>query len=168
MVRNNSQQRTRGDIDYWMNSRVRRQGIISMSWYIWQMKWWELVIVICQIRGIAHLRGDATLATLVSSFPLDFSSIEEVGVHKIGLSSFELPGGHQPQNPILSKKLLPHQERIQITFHGGRLLMPLLKFGLQWEQIVYLPAHYLLQSFLMVRLLSSMTPTTRKALCDRF
>ena len=89
-------------------------------------------------------------------------------VKHIGLVSFELPRGHQPQTTILSKPLLPHQERLRRTFHSIRLLMPFLQFVPQWEQIVDLPSNYLLQSFLMVHLLSSVTPTARKNLCGRF
>ena len=75
---------------------------------------------------------------------------------------------NQPQPLSLYKTLLPHQERLRSTFYSGILLMPLLQFSLQWEQIVDLPAHYLLQYFLMVRLLSSVTPTRRKTLCKIF
>ena len=91
-----------------------------------------------------------------------------MGVNKIGFLSFGFRGVHQPQTPILSKPLLSHQERLWSTFHGSRILVSLLQFGLQWEKIVDLPVYYLLQSFHMVRLLSSVTPTVRKTLCERF
>ena len=41
-------------------------------------------MVICHMQGIAHLRENATLTTLVSSFPLECSGIEEVVVKQIG------------------------------------------------------------------------------------
>ena len=56
--------------------------------------------MIFQMRGISHLRVKAALATLVSSFQLECSAIEEVGVKQIGLLSFGFPGGYQPQTPI--------------------------------------------------------------------
>ena len=122
----------------------------------------------CQMQGISRFCRNANLANLVSSFPLECSGIEEVSVKQIGLLYFGFPGGHQPQTPILSKPLLPHQERLRRTFCSGRLLMTLLQFGPQWDQMVDLTAHYLLQSFLMTRLLSSVIPKTRKTLCERF
>ena len=124
--------------------------------------------MILRMQGIAHLRGNATLVNLVSSSQLECSCIEDVGIKHIVLVSFEFPRGHQPQTTILSKPLLPHQERLRRTFHSGRLMMPLLQFGPQWEQIVDLPSNYLLQFFLMVRLLSSVTPTARKKFCGIF
>ena len=82
--------------------------------------------MIFQMQGIYHLHGTSTLATLVSSFPLEFSGIEEGGVKQIGLLSFGFLGGHRPQTPILSKPLLPYQDRLRRTFNSGRLMMPLL------------------------------------------
>ena len=104
-----------------------------------------------EVMGIGHndmldardhsLARKRCFSDLGSSLPLECLGIEEVGVKNNVLLYLRFPGGHQPQTPILSKLFLPHQERLRRTFHGGRLLMPLLQFVLQWEQILYSTAN---------------------------
>ena len=137
-----------------------------------------LVNLTDEVMGIGHgdmpYERDRSLvpkryfSDLGLKFPIGIFSYRRGGIRADWFLSFGFPGGHHPQYPVFSKLLVPQQERLQRTLQDGRLLMTLLQFGLQWEQIVYLPVHYLLQSFMMVRLISSVTPKARKTLCNRF